>query len=359
VSSFRAYGVQVICCFLIALLCLWGATEWTASELGLRPGLGTPWISVSGLPLYAPWSLFVWWLRFGDQAPDVFARAGGLAALGGALSASIAIGGGIWRGRAGKHPSTYGSARWASERDIRRSGLYDDAGVVLGCLGNRYLRHNGPEHILAVAPTRSGKGVGLVIPTLLTWPGSAIIHDLKGENWALTAGWRARFSNCLLFDPVSPRSVRFNPLIEVRRGRDEVRDVQNIADILVDPEGARERRDHWEKTAHALLVGTILHVLYAEEEKTLARVAHFLADPARSIRRTLWAMLTTNHIGSEEAPCAHPVIASVARELLTTVSNRTIPMHHRKTTLAGCVQRRAQVTWFTCDHDRFCEIRCN
>ena len=172
-----------------------------------------------------------------------------------------------------------------------------------------------------MAPTRSGKGVGLVIPTLLTWPGSAVIHDLKGENWALTAGWRARFSDCLLFDPVSPQSVRFNPLLEVRRGRDEVRDVQNIADILVDPEGARERRDHWEKTAHALLVGAILHVLYAEKEKTLARVANFLADPARSIRRTLWAMLTTNHIGSEDAPRAHPVIASIARELLNKSEN--------------------------------------
>ena len=65
----------------------------------------------------------------------------------------------------------------------------------------------------------------------------------------------------------------------MRKGANEVRDVQNIADILVDPEGARERRDHWEKTAHALLTGAILHVLYAEDEKTLARVATFLADP--------------------------------------------------------------------------------
>ncbi len=69
------------------------------------------------------------------------------------------------------------------------------------------------------------------------------------------------------------RSARYNPLLEVRRGADEVRDVQNIADILVDPEGALERRNHWEKTSHSLLVGAILHVLYAEEEKTLARVA--------------------------------------------------------------------------------------
>ena len=97
--------------------------------------------------------------------------------------------------------------------------------------------------------------------------------------------------------------------------------MQNIADILVDPEGARERRDHWEKTAHALLTGAILHVLYAESEKTLARVATFLADPARSIRRTLWIMLTTNHVGTDEIPKSHPVVASIARELLNKTDN--------------------------------------
>ena len=137
---------------------------------------------------------------------------------------------------------------------------------------------------MAFAPTRSGKGVGLVVPTLLSWTGSAVIHDIKGENWQLTAGWRSKFSHCLLFNPTDHRSARYNPLLEVRKGPDEVRDVQNIADILVDPEGALERRSHWEKTSHSLLVGAILHVLYAEEEKTLARVATFLSDPQRSLR---------------------------------------------------------------------------
>ena len=107
----------------------------------------------------------------------------------------------------------------------------------------------------------------------------------------------------------------------MRKGAHEVRDVQNIADILVDPEGARERRDHWEKTAHALLTGAILHVLYAEEEKTLARVATFLADPSRSILRTLKIMLTTNHVGTDAVPMAHPVVASIARELLNKSDN--------------------------------------
>src|SRR5262249_26199961 len=117
-----------------------------------------------------------------------------------------------------------------------------------------------------------------VIPTLLTWPGSAIVHDIKGENWQLTAGWRARFARVLLFDPTNAESSAYNPLLEVRRGDAEVRDVQNVADILVDPEGALERRNHWEKTSHSLLVGAILHVLYAEADKTLAGVANFLSD---------------------------------------------------------------------------------
>src|SRR5690606_39014908 len=167
------------------------------------------------------------------------------------------------------------SARWATKREIDRAGLLGDSGVFLGRKHGRYLRHDGPEHIMAFAPTRSGKGVGLVVPTLLSWTGSTVVHDIKGENWTLTAGWRARFSHCLLFNPTDVASAHYNPLLEVRRGIDEVRDVQNIADILVDPEGALERRNHWEKTSHSLLVGAILHILYAEEEKTLARVATF------------------------------------------------------------------------------------
>src|SRR3546814_8295083 len=131
---------------------------------------------------------------------------------------------------------------------------------------------------MACAPTRSGKGVGLVVPTLLGWTGSAVIHDIKGENWTLTAGFRARFSHCLLFNPTDAASAKYNTLLEVRRGENEVRDVQNIADILVDPEGALERRNNWEKTSHSVLVGAILHILYAADEKTLARVATFLYE---------------------------------------------------------------------------------
>ena len=190
--------------------------------------------------------------------------------------------------------------------------------MILGRLEGLYLRHDGPEHVLCFAPTRSGKGVGLVVPTLLTWPGSAIVHDIKGENWTLTSGFRARHGRVLLFDPTNSRSAAYNPLLEVRRGEWEVRDVQNVADVLVDPEGSLERRNHWEKTSHALLVGAILHVLYAEQDKTLAGVASFLSDPKRPIETTLRAMMTTRHLGEAGT---HPVIASAARELLNKSEN--------------------------------------
>src|SRR3546814_193980 len=167
-------------------------------------------------------------------------------------------------------------------------------------------RAHGPVHVLGFAPARSGKGVGLVVPTLRTWPGSAIVHDIKGENWQLTAGFRARHGRVLLFDPTNTKSSAYNPLLEVRRGEWEVRDVQNVADVLVDPEGSLEKRNHWEKTSHSLLVGAILHVLYAEPDKTLAGVAGFLSDPKRPIETTLAAMMTTRHLG-EDGP--HPVVA--------------------------------------------------
>lgn len=312
---------QILIVFAIVFFGVWAATQWAAAMLAYQPELGRPVMVVGGLPIYRPWELFAWWYRYGAYAEPVFDKAGMLAGASGFFGCGAAIFGSLWRARQANNVTTYGSARWASTREIDAAGLHGDAGVLLGRIGDRYLRHAGPEHVMSFAPTRSGKGVGLVVPTLLSWTGSTVVHDIKGENWTLTAGWRSRFSHCLLFNPTDPRSARYNPLLEVRRGANEVRDVQNIADILVDPEGALERRNHWEKTSHSLLVGAILHVLYAEEEKTLARVATFLSDPQRSFVATLKRMMSTNHLGTVDAPAVHPVVASAARELLNKSEN--------------------------------------
>lgn len=242
---------QIIAVVAIVLAGLWASTQWAASMLGYQPKLGPAWFLVGDLPFYAPYQLFVWWYHFDAYAPGVFDKAGTVAASSGLLGCGGAIFGSLWRARQSRHVTTYGSARWATAREIRRAGLHREAGVFLGCYRDRYLRHDGPDHVMAFAPTRSGKGVGLVVPTLLSWTGSAVIHDIKGENWTLTAGWRSLFSHCVLFNPTDPLSARYNPLLEVRRGEHEVRDVQNIADILVDPVVTTDRR-----TYHLALTST-------------------------------------------------------------------------------------------------------
>uniref|UniRef100_UPI0025C1D531 IncP-type conjugal transfer protein TraG n=1 Tax=Acidovorax sp. TaxID=1872122 RepID=UPI0025C1D531 len=140
----------------------------------------------------------------------------------------------------------------------------------------------------------------------------------KSKKWRLPRS-RGKFRGLVQrsLNPTDAKSAGYNPLLEVRRGDHEVRDVQNIADILVDPEGALEKRNHWEKTSHALLVGAILHVLYAGEDKTLRGVANFLSDPASPFELTLHRMMTTPHLG--DGP--HPVVASAAREVLNKSDN--------------------------------------
>ncbi|QGM97274.1 conjugal transfer protein TraG [Methylocystis parvus] len=317
-SATRILWGQILVVCAIVLATTWGATQWTAWRLAHQPELGPPWLLVADWRLYPPPAFFWWWYHFDAYAPEIFVEGAVIAASGGFASIAAAIAMSVHRAREAQNVVTYGSARWATIEEVDAAGLLGPDGVVLGRLLDSYLRHDGPEHVLCFAPTRSGKGVGLVVPTLLTWPGSVIVHDIKGENWSLTAGWRARFGRVLLFDPTNVASSAYNPLLEVRRGPAEVRDVQNVADILVDPEGALERRNHWEKTSHSLLVGAILHVLYAEADKTLAGVANFLSDPRRPIETTLRAMMTTRHLG-DAGP--HPVVASTARELLNKSEN--------------------------------------
>ena len=315
----RVLWGQICAALGIVLVTMWAATQWVAWKLGFQPQLGPPWFElIGGIPVYYPPAFFWWWLVYDAYAPKIFMQGACIAASGGILSMVVAFAMSIWRAREARTAATYGSARWATASEVRTAQLMGPDGVVLGRFGRQYLRHNGPEHVLCFAPTRSGKGVGLVVPTLLTWPGSCIVHDIKGENWNLTSGFRALHGRVLLFDPTNRRSAAYNPLLEVRRGEWEVRDVQNIADVLVDPEGALEKRNHWEKTSHSLLVGAILHVLYAEENKTLAGVANFLSDPKRKIEATLDAMMTTAHLGNSGP---HPVIASAARELLNKSEN--------------------------------------
>lgn len=169
---------QIAIVFAIALATMWAATQWVAWRLGYQPQLGQPWFElISGVPIYFPPAFFGWSYAYDAYAPQVFVEgayiASSIASSGGFISITVAVGMSVWRAREAKTAATYGSARWATHQEIRAADLTGPDGVVLGRFEQNYLRHDGPEHVLCFAPTRSGKGVGLVVPTLLTWPAAA------------------------------------------------------------------------------------------------------------------------------------------------------------------------------------------
>nr|GAJ37597.1 conjugal transfer protein traG [Bradyrhizobium sp. DOA9] len=134
--------------------------------------------------------LFEWWFKFGAYAPRTFVEGGAIAASGGIAHRACHGAFGPAR-RRGEERHTYCLATVGPYAGSERAGLLGHDGIVLGRFEGRYLRHDGPEHVLCFAPTRSGNGVGLIIPTLLTSPASTIIHDIKGENFQLTSGWHS------------------------------------------------------------------------------------------------------------------------------------------------------------------------
>lgn len=172
-----------------------------------------------------------WFWHFrGDPQVRRWLKVGVLGATGLALVIGLAVAGNLRR-------PLHGAARWAGEADLRRAGLRARDGIVIGRKAGRLLVFGGAEHVMLYAPTRTGKGVGVVIPNLLTWPGSVVVLDVKRENWDATAGFRAAHGQAvLLFDPLDPegRTARYNPFGHIDRGDPvEVLDeLQRIAAML-------------------------------------------------------------------------------------------------------------------------------
>jgi type IV secretion system protein VirD4 len=297
----------------VTMASFWVATQWTAGELAYQPRLGPAIFSFGRIKVYEPWAIFTWEYWYSGYAENLFRRAFYICAIGPLVGVAALIAYAVWRSRKARVATTHGSARWATPEEYAQAGLLGEEGVIIGASPDgRYLRDNGPEHVACIAPTRSGKGVGQVIPTLLTWPGSVLVHDLKGENWERTSAWRSRFSNVIYFNPTDPDcSAHFNPLFEVRADENQIRDVQNIADLVVDPHG-KGKESHWDRTADQFFLGAILHVLHAELDKSLYGVSKFLTDPKRNFEQTLKLMKKTQH----DNGIAHERIASAAQAML-------------------------------------------
>src|SRR5882672_3011946 len=201
-SAARIVGpTKVAIALVLALLVSSYATSalllWS---LGRRPVEAMPW-TVLGYALY-----------YGNR-PEIQRRL--LTSAAGGIGTLVVVGLIAFLPRA---RSLHGDAKWASRPDIANAGLLGPDGIILGSYRGKYLTLPGQQGVLLAAPPRSGKGVGVVIPNLLNWPGSVVCVDIKRENWTVTAGFRATHGqDVFLFDPFNEegRTARWNPFFYV------------------------------------------------------------------------------------------------------------------------------------------------
>jgi type IV secretory pathway TraG/TraD family ATPase VirD4 len=385
------YNISLICCFYLSFL---AGTEYVAYHMGLQG-------------FYQPYMWLVWSFEAltHGASPTVYINGMWVSAISLVVSYMAVHSIFYVLRRQIKDTDNHGSAKWATEEDLQEQNLLgQDDGLYIGAFENKkkkivYLKDNSEAHVLACAPTASGKGVGLVIPNLLSWTGSVIVFDIKGENYLLTSGYRKTElkQTVMAFNPTSIDKIIskeeldkigidwatfiervtaagwadlidethinlkvefikikekltqyfpadadnqeflsilnrpqfgscacYNPLNEIRMGIHEVKDVQTVVDMIVDPNNKGDL-NHWQLSIKSLLTGVILHVLYARKDKSMSGVVDLLNDTKRPIYEVLESMLKTEHdprgiYGWRDKESGlptkvHPIIASVAREM--------------------------------------------
>jgi type IV secretion system protein VirD4 len=312
-----ALGMFIIICFLAT----WAATEYAAYAFQYSSALG----ATLGMPhVYVPFDIVVWSWKYDigliGPVPHVFMVAHVMMGVGGLLALILPVAYAYRRTRKidGVQNDMHGSAHFCSDAEVHGTDLLPNpknaGGVMFGAYTMEngetfYLRHKGPEHILAYAPTRSGKGVGIVIPTLLSWDESSFTYDIKGENWHLTSGYREQVlgQRCIRFAPWDMDSAHFNPLDEIRLDHNLVKDVMNISTMIVDPDG-KGLNDHWAKTGFDLMTGVVIFVKLSpklvENERCMATVQAILSDggPIRDIAEAMAKTEAEKDSGGDEKP---------------------------------------------------------
>ena len=191
-----------------------------------------------------------------------------------------------------RKPPLHGAARFAKESEIRRAGFRADNGIVVGKKGGKFLTFGGSEHCIVEAPTRSGKGVGIVIPNLLSWQESVVVLDVKRENWEATAGLRQKYGQAVyLFNPTDPegRTARYNPLGYIdRTDADQVViELQKIATMLFVPPERGE--PFWTDSARTAFVGVGAYLAIADQPFTIGAIYRLMTtgDTRGYFRRVL------------------------------------------------------------------------
>lgn len=359
------FGLSVVVIFLMCMcLSSWIATQYLAAALAYHPALGDAAWSFGQHKIYQPFAWWFWnlqWMNQGGELGQAIGNTQWIVVIG--ALASVALGIAMFYHRSMQSElleDLHGSARWASLRDIERMKLishsyvegqgrnritvqYRAAGFYIGAVdtpnGRMVLRYNEAAHVLCFAPSRSGKGIGPVLCTLLSYPHSTATNDIKGENFELSSGFRHSAGSLVIrFDPSSLDQTSidgksrynvgcgWNVMQEIRLFTDyDEMDAQNIAAAIADPEG-KGMDDHWVSTSFDLLTGVILHVMYFERDKSLTGVANYLSDPSFTDPEQMYnRMLDAEHdptlrmgwLDSNGTPSkTHPAVAREARAML-------------------------------------------
>jgi type IV secretion system protein VirD4 len=395
-SKIRGAGkrVAITQVFIMGFLGMWAGTEFIAWRFHFARALSDQLITTY---LYNPWAGIWPWgnlltTQFADRSlqgtiTTTMALGYGIMAVGPLIG--YIRGRGLYKHYVLNAPRTHdyeGSAHWATPEEVGKTGLLPpehhaakrgfrkvmqekksskklsdadtrerktsprdrgkewraEPGVYVGeyidpRTGKRqWLRDVSNRHIGLFAPTRAGKGVAVIIPTCLTWNGSMVANDPKGELYQLTSWYRKNKLGQLIFkfDPtcMDGTAARINVLDFVRIGTDyEVADAQGLAKMICDPQGhgldTGKDSDHWKKTAYSFLTGAILHVLYSKEvhDKTLTGLDAFLSNPEKVQKELFVHMMEYEH-DPDYARCWHdasyrktrtcPTVAMAARDML-------------------------------------------
>lgn len=240
----------------------------------------------------------------------------GLTTFVGIIGAILAMGALVRRNESSGSWGVHGSARWANAAEVK--ALVREDGLIVGRenrKGGQLLRYGGEQHLITIAPTRSGKGVGAIIPNLLTAKRSILCIDPKGENARVAVQARLKMGPVDVLDPFGVSgvpTVAFNPLDGLDEGSLELaEDAALLADALVyDPPG-QAGEAHWNEEAKALIAGLILYVVCHEgvEARNLVTVRELLTGPPEEFAALLSIM--------QKSACADGLVARAANRHLS------------------------------------------
>lgn len=281
---------------------------------------------------YAPWQIFKWFYFYSnDNNERYFYISFGIGFL--VFILFIIFYSRIISFRNNTLSNIHGSSRFMNNRELKDNGYLEPKGLIYGETNNAKYSFNkknksyikkkygklifddNPVHNLVVARTRGGKGISYVVPNCLFWKGSLFAYDIKKELWDLTSGYRSLFTHVLRFEPSSPTSVKWNPLLEIEKGDQEVPMAQNIVEVIC--YSSNDDDKFWVPAAKQFLVASFIHVLYASKNKSIGTVLDIINNPNLSLDDTLNKMMTTNHLGDKP----HPVVAQSCRSLIDSSPN--------------------------------------